>query len=438
MDSDYVDSILERASELLEAGQPDAALRRLDRLEGELLEGEDRTEYGALRACVLAELGRFDDALDLLEPLLDEFPDAAGLHAARGIVLSSAEVLDEARAALEQAVALDEEDETAIANLALVCEKMREYEQAIRLYDRAMELGADIDWLLQRKAATQAELGDYAGAKPTLKRYLSLVPDDAAQWVTLAILHSDDEEFEQAAACYRMAEQLEPESAALRLNWGVTAVRGRDLAEARRQCEHLQQIIPDSARTLLLQAFILEEDDDLSAAQTAYDEALARIRPDDYDELTYALEMAMDFFARHEMTRRCEQLFAQAYAANACTVELCEAYREATAQYRDESCWFSLAVEADYRPGLSEVRAGPPGRIAPPATESLKNGPPTRFLRIYQIVAPDRDAATAGILDFMRLMGETGACIREFTNEDHIEDVRDGIYEVDRDSVVFS
>ena len=58
-----------------------------------------------------------------------------------------------------------------------------------------------------------------------MNRYLSLVPDDAEQWVSLAILHSDAEQYEDAFACYRRAEQTEADSPVLRLNWGLVESR---------------------------------------------------------------------------------------------------------------------------------------------------------------------------------------------------------------------
>src|SRR5262249_11688354 len=153
----------------------------------------------------------------------------------------------------------------------------------------------DVDWLLQRKAAVLSEIGDVKAAKSSLRRYLSLVDDDANEWVSLAILHSDDDEFDLANQCYREAERIAPDSVSLRLNWGVTAVRGGDLATARQQLKYLERLDPDSSRPLLLQAFILEETKNVDAALEAYDQAIAAVRAQDHEELLYALEMAMDF-----------------------------------------------------------------------------------------------------------------------------------------------
>lgn len=428
MDRDRTNSILEQANELLEAGKPAETLTCLAQLEGQLVEADDRIEYGTLRAWALSEVGRTDEALAALEPLIEEFPDSARIHGTRGVVLSNAEELGAAREALEHAVELDEEDDVAVANLALVCEKQGDFESAVRLYDRAIELGAEIDWALARKAGALNELGDFGAAKATLRRYLSLAPDDVEQWIGLAILHSDDEEYDEAFNCYRRAEQIEPASPALRLNWGVTAVRAGRLKQARRQLRYLQELAPQSVRPHLLKAFICEEEGKLDAARKCYEEALACLPGSDREELLYGLEMAMDFYSRQRLTDVCERLLEQAYIANACTVELCEAHREALGTKLDEAAWFSLVLEADYRPGLP----------APAGGDASPDSAARRFTRNFQVVAKDRDDAIALAVEFAERMGETNVRVCEFAGEEPLSDAYAGLYEVDPRVFVFA
>lgn len=427
MQPEEIDALLDEANRLLEDGKPDESLRCLDRVDAQNLESEDRIEWGSLRAWALSEMGRDEEALEAIEPLLEEFPRSARLLATLGVVLSNNEELEDARDALEEALDLVPEDEVALANLALVYEKMRDYEHALELYDRALELGADMDWIMQRRAVALTEMCRYKEAKSTLKRYLSLVPDDAAQWIALGILHSDDEEYEDAFSCYQRVEALDADSPTLRLNWGVTAVKAGNLRLARQQLRLLQHLEPETTRPWLLRAFILEEDGQRTAARVIYERILTRARFKDHGELSYAFEMAMDFFARHRMLPRCERLLTQAYEHNACSVELCDAYREATGEHVQNGYWFSLMIEADYRPGLSEVRER--GQHTPRYT---------RFVRAYQVVARNHDEAVGLVMDFARRMGERNPVLREFVGTEKLEEGFTGIYEVEADSYVFA
>ena len=427
MDSDDVQFVLDKANELLEAGKPSESLDCLTELEDRLIETADRIEWASLKAWALSELNDTIGALNVLGPMLEEHPDSARLHSTLGVVLSNEGDLDGACDALQQAVELDEEDEVSLANLGLVYEKLRQYEEALETYERAIEMGAEIDWLLRRKAAVQVELGQNADARGTLKRYLSLVPDDVDHWISLAILCSDDLDFDEAFRCYRIAEQIRPDLPALRLNWGVTGVRAHRQDVARQQLKYLSRLEPQSARPLLLEAFIQEEDGRLQDAIRSYGDALERVRRDDLDELAYALEMAMDFFSRHGLLGPCEQLFDQAYMANVCSVELCEAYREIAGDPVPKANWYSLIVESDYRPGLVEIVDA---HDKHPARE--------RFLRNFQVIARDHDEAMAIVMDLGRRMKESNMIVREFAGTEEVEDTHTGVYEVERESLVIA
>lgn len=441
MASEDIQKALDEANELLEAGKPAETLRRLDKIEEAIFESDLRIECGSLRGWALAELGKIEEALEALDLLIEEYPDSARLLSVLGVVLSQDGNLELACDALEEAVAIDDEDEVAVANLALVYERLRDYPRALELYDRAIELGVDIDWLLQRKAETLAEFGRFGEAKSCLRRYLSLAPEDAEQWISLAILHCDDEEYEQASACYQAACRVTPKATSLHLNWGVTAVRFGDLTEAEKRLAQLGRIEPGGSRYALLGAMIKQERghrasknakqaeaaDAFEQAERAYADALARVDRSDYGEHCYTLEMAMDFHARVQQHERCEALFEQAYAANACSVELCEAYREAAGTPAGKFTWYSMMIEADYRDGLHEVL----DRAADPPTRRA------RFLRNVQVVARDRDDAVALALGLVERMGEKNAAIREFVSEEPISDTQTGLYEIERDSLVF-
>ncbi len=427
MDRERIDQLFEEAGRDLDRGNPEGALSSLDELQGHLLDSDDRVEWTGLRAWALSELRRFDEALDLLEEAIEEFPDAARLHGTRGVVLSNADDLDGALDSLETAHEMDPEDETTVANLALIYEKLREFQKAIRLYDEAIQMGVNIDWALQRRAAALREAGDSAEAKRTLKRYLSLVPDDATEWLTLALLHADDEEYDEAFACFASAERLNPDDPELRLNWGYVLARTKQTQAARAQLTILQKSGRAGTRHQLLEAAILEAEHKVRLAEQCYERILAEVTQQEPEDLVDALEQSMDFFARRRRRKRCEQLLKRAYEENACTVELCEAFREVAKAYVDKAAWYSIMVEADYRDGL----------VVAYERGTDRQARFSRYLRNFQVVARDRDEAVALVLEFAARMGERHARVREIIREEPLQDTHVGIYEIERDCLAF-
>ena len=232
-----------------------------------------------------------------------------------------------------------------------------------------------------RKAAALTEAGDTEAARScssVISHWSRMTPSNS--W-RLAILYSDDEQYEQAYAAYREAEQIDRNSGGLRLNWGSRrCVRATSIRRA--QLEHLERLESGSARPLLLRAFICEEEHELAAARRCYADALARVQPSNTEELVYALEMAMDFSARNGMRANCEKLMRRAYAANACTAELCEPYREVNGDLSRTaigSAWWSKRI---FGWGCLRCTSGPDGA-----------GRPRRYQRRFQVIARNHDEA---------------------------------------------
>lgn len=427
MDRNAIQASLSEAGALIDAGRSAEALARLRRFQADILDDELKVELLCLRSLATADMDQTDDALAQIREVVEEFPDSPRALGTLGLVLSRLSHWEDAAEALEQAVQLAPDDPTHLANLGLVLERMGEFASAREAYERSIAAGAEPVWVMPRLAVAQAELGERATAKQTLRKHLEIAPTDIDQWITLAIMFSDDEEYEDARQCYVRVEQIAPDNPMLRMNWGVTAVRCGKLTEACEQLGVLEKLEPMTSRPILLRAFLREAEGDDREALRTYDEALRVAETGDSHEMAYAVEMAMDFASRHGMVQRCDQLFEIAYRHNVCTADLCDAYREATGQRLKKAAWFSIMVEADYRPGLDEV-------TEPGEPDDQR---PERFQRNYQFIARDRDDALTTLRQTLEQLGEKHIRILEFAGEEAVEDVFTGVYEIEPQSLVF-
>ena len=412
MDSDFIEDQLQQAADLLDAGKPAEALRCLEAIQDELLESEERIECASLSGWALSGLGRADEAVALLQPLLEQFPESSRLFGTLGVVLSDAERLEEACDVLEKAIELDHTDGVLLANLGYVHEKLHDCVAATKLYDRSLQNGADVGWVLRRLATVQCDMDEHAAARASLRRYLSLCPEDSAEWISLAIVYSELGEYDDSFECYRRAESLGADDVSLHFNWGLTAERAGRVEDARARLRRLTAVASDSPQVAVLRGFILEHEGDLEAAFASHLEAIVRAGGEHIEERVYAYETAMDFCAEHKMRDEAEALFRRAYADDACSVELCEAHRELTGESLDRAYWFSLMMDKRGR------RRGPRSKTRSTA-------------RRFQVVARDRDHAIAMVHEFVQRMGDTKVSVSEFVNEEPMEDTFTGIYEVE-------
>ncbi|MDX2198501.1 MAG: tetratricopeptide repeat protein [Phycisphaerae bacterium] len=435
MDGENYEELFEQTAKLLDEGKFEEALQALDRFPQPLEEAEDRIEWVAMRGWALAELHRAEEALEMIEPLMEEFPEAPRLLATLGVVLMNCDRVDEALAKLEQAYEVDPDDELILVNLAMAYERVREYRRAIALYDQAIDKGVSLDWALQQKAAVLADSGMFEEAVGTWRRYLSLVPDDAYAWMELANAYADMQQYPSACGAFEQAAKLKPDEPEIHINWGFALTESGDAAGARAQLEKVRELEKRTPRLQLLEASVLECEGHARLAEQTYERVLAEVEPEAEADHSVALELAMDFYARHRNRKRCDELLRRAYVENACSVGLCEAYREIETRFAKRAYWVSMIIEADFRTGLRtpsrRAAAAPPARVIGAGGAKAR-----RYRRNFKVVARDRDDAVAMVLDFAAKMGEKHARVREIVHEETLDDTYTGLYEIDRDCVL--
>ncbi|MBM3124852.1 MAG: tetratricopeptide repeat protein [Chloroflexi bacterium] len=97
--------------------------------------------------------------------------------------------------------------------------KEGDYEEAIRAYNKAIELDRSFGWPYSNLALTYLTLGKYAEAILLYQRSLSLlqtVPERAAAWNSLGNIYRHLNDYENALHAYQQADALDPENAGRR------------------------------------------------------------------------------------------------------------------------------------------------------------------------------------------------------------------------------
>ena len=125
---------------------------------------------------VLQTEGRIASALRVLDETLAMEPGNAQLHAWRGLLLHAARRYDEELAAVQRAVAIDQDSWMATLHVGLSYSRRRDYGRALPALRRAVALsdgsGLTLSWL----GRIAADAGDIAAAEQALHQLRELTP----------------------------------------------------------------------------------------------------------------------------------------------------------------------------------------------------------------------------------------------------------------------
>lgn len=132
------------------------------------------------RAHALYNEGKYDEALELLREGIACYPQAVELHVGLGYARLAREEYAWARRSFDDALALDAEHEDAIAGLGEVLMKFGQHEEALRTFERTLELGYedDVELMLQVGRALFRE-GQIEEARRYFDTAVAQAPDNA-------------------------------------------------------------------------------------------------------------------------------------------------------------------------------------------------------------------------------------------------------------------
>ena len=237
---------------------------------------------------ILGEAKRHEEAAAALRAAADLAPDKAAIHVDLGAALyhvakgrqdaASPGLFDQAIAALETAVALDETLPAARYNLGLALLDRGRIEDAATRFREAMALQTDYAEAHCNLGHCLAELGQFDEAAQACRRALALKPELVEAQSTLGNIAVGRHDLEAAEAAYRAAVLQRPSMGGAWCNLGVALFRQGRSEEALEACDKALTFSPDLADAHWNRALVLLQRGDYAEGWAEYAWRLRRAR----------------------------------------------------------------------------------------------------------------------------------------------------------------
>lgn len=356
---------LAQVAELLDRSDYSLARAELHQLERSRLTAEDQGRAVAMEVLCAALCENERVARKRLWEALEQYRDEVAFLHGMGLELAERGYFNWAEHVLSKACDIEPGNALGWYHYGQVMMRDERLEEAVEQFDKALARDSKLADAWLQRARCAADLGDAEAAADSLRRYLTLCPDDSEEWVSLAIVESDNGSFDAAYQAYERAELVEPQSVSLHFNWAITADLCGDVDRLSRALEQLRELAPDDWRTALVTSFLAEHDGRLEVAAEAL--AAARERTVGGDAREYRPDIAavtLRFAARYSRWDELAAAVTWVFDEQLFADDVLSALREIAGLTSDHATEYQVVVDAQ-----SPTRAD------------------TRYLRTYAVVA---------------------------------------------------
>ena len=235
------------------------------------------------KAGLLAQKGDGEGAILLYRSVIQEAPERAEAHFGLGFLLAAEEKYDEARAAFEQAVKLDDSSAVYHLHLARVLFEAEQPRVAVDHLERSLQLNPKdpAAWLIL--AVVMREVGEPDAAVEALEKGLAFLPKQPDLLTALSNLLVAKGDLARARAAALEVLEQRPNDPAARNNVARFLLAERRFGEALVMCQQLEGAGEATATTYSIAATALEslDEPDWDGAVAAWREAM-KLAPDDW------------------------------------------------------------------------------------------------------------------------------------------------------------
>ncbi len=395
----------------LEACRPGEALEQLRAVDVHALAADECGQARAMEATGLAWEGRIEEARRQVEAAIATFGLDRRALLAMGLRLSDLGEYRLAEQVLRRLCRLGRRNAVSLYHLADTLQRSGRPERAILHFDRAAALMPDFPQAYRRLAECLRDLGETRQAALILERYLSMVPADAAPWITLGSLYGEIGKFADAERCYTRAAQLAPQSLWPHFNRALTAHLAGAESALTQAHQILEALAPDDWRTALVRGLDLQAVPAPWAAWEALREAIALAREAaGGPALELTQKHALNFVIRQAWPQATADLVEEVYRNGVFSMRLLEALRLLSGRPWIMAADYIVLVEECLPP-----IPAPDDPAQPLADESAQTDPapptaarPERGVRVCRVWARQRVQAQELALAFEKRCGATG------------------------------
>lgn len=400
-----VPDTLARAEELYLDGDVNAALDMLRNLYGQSLPSSVRGQALALEVVCLEELGRKQEADNVIVDVMKEEGDDLAFVLAAGIHFADLESYIHAETFLRNMCELDPEDYQVWYNLAITLGREGRYPEAVQAYDESIRRKPDFASNFLQKGYCLYVMGQRREAAELYRSYLEMEPDDSEAWMTLAGLDSQLGEHDAADEAFERAVALEEDPTQVYFEWAMAAAQRGDLERINECIDRLSDIEEEGWPALIATARREEIQENTWRAWELLGEAFDAVRdeeePDDAD-VDYVSGTLLRFAARHDMAMHAAEHLDRLYDEGKFSEDVLEAMQHLTGRYANAMKSYQVVLQAlfnlgddsheeipQYRVyGVAAEDAGEAERLAQ-GFEARCTGAEWQTFGIHQISPPD-------------------------------------------------
>ncbi len=203
------------------------------------------------RVMSLARIGDLEDAEVEVEDLFSKAKSdndeelLVYVYIEKAFVCSQKGELDEAIRCYQKAVEIKPDDYAAWGNMGIVHSWKGELNEAIQCYKRVMDIKPDDYKAWQNMGNAYRQKDELDEAIRCYQKAVEIKPDGYEAWFNMSIAYSEKGELDEAIRCYQAAIDIRPELPFAWSNLGVTYLRMGKSAEAIKSCtkalEHAEE-----------------------------------------------------------------------------------------------------------------------------------------------------------------------------------------------------